>query len=437
MGFEFSMKDPVPTSSVHSCFQRTIDTHFVGFLLRLVRKIFGVIPKINPVYRSSDNTTLPKPSDLASIVFGVNDFHPEGAQLSALELLSTLSRHGSHKYAVVASTDGNLRTAFTQVANSIEILESPQASSLSGFAYEKSLLSFVALLRDLNPKLVVCNTLDCFHLIDAARQLAIPTVWIVREGRDPTGFFRHLPYAVQQRAMACLSYPTAFVFLNHHLLDSWGGSVRKFLIPTAPDKEKLENRVRGDKRLARESLGFGLESKVLLSVGTICENKGQDHLVRAFGLSAAATDYLVLVGRLEESFKRTFETMLDSLSAASRERILVVGSVGEVAQYFASADAFVNTSLHEGYPRSLLEALAAGLPILASNISGNKQVLESCKCLFHEFGDVAKLAADIETLGSKQLELMSSSSLQRWGEIADSREVIESYHAVFEAALAS
>jgi glycosyltransferase involved in cell wall biosynthesis len=47
----------------------------------------------------------------------------------------------------------------------------------------------------------------------------------------------------------------------------------------------------------------------------------------------------------------------------------------EVLKYMAAADVFLNTSISEGIPGTLLEAMAEGLPVPASNVTGNRVVV--------------------------------------------------------------
>ena len=51
--------------------------------------------------------------------------------------------------------------------------------------------------------------------------------------------------------------------------------------------------------------------------------------------------------------------------------------------YLYSSDIFLSTSLYEGLPISILEAMSVGLPILASNVVGNRDTIENGKSGFY------------------------------------------------------
>ena len=58
-------------------------------------------------------------------------------------------------------------------------------------------------------------------------------------------------------------------------------------------------------------------------------------------------------------------------------RVVLAGSFDTVDDFLAAADVFVLPSLEEGMSRALLEAMAAGLPVLATDIAGNRAVVET------------------------------------------------------------
>jgi glycosyltransferase involved in cell wall biosynthesis len=87
---------------------------------------------------------------------------------------------------------------------------------------------------------------------------------------------------------------------------------------------------------------------------------------------------------------------LRQLPADLQARIEVIAETAEVAPYYAAADLFVCTSRVESYPRVILEAMAAGLPIITTPVHGiTEQVREEINALFYQPGDAAQLAAQV------------------------------------------
>lgn len=124
----------------------------------------------------------------------------------------------------------------------------------------------------------------------------------------------------------------------------------------------------------------GLKSQsefTFLFVGRIVRDKGINELCYAMDkLSGIAPVRLVLVG--------TFEDSLDPISEQSREiieknpHIKYVGSKhgDELLAYYAAADCFVFPSYREGFPNTVLEAGAMGLPSIVTDINGSCEIIK-------------------------------------------------------------
>lgn len=102
---------------------------------------------------------------------------------------------------------------------------------------------------------------------------------------------------------------------------------------------------------------------VLLAVGRFDRQKGFDLLLRAFSLIAArfpAWD-LVIVGDGPE--RPALEQMVRDLGLA--QRVVLVGSAGNVGDWYRRADLYVMSSRFEGFPNTLVEAMAHGVPAVS------------------------------------------------------------------------
>ena len=128
-------------------------------------------------------------------------------------------------------------------------------------------------------------------------------------------------------------------------------------------------------------LNLPVDSQVILFVGSIISRKGVDIVVEVFSHLAARYPRLrlVLVGpnthqenpRLDEGFVQAMKTRLvvDNLT----ERVLWAGLVNDsqsLSDYYRAADIFLFPSRAEGLGNVILEAMAAGLPVVASNLPG-------------------------------------------------------------------
>ena len=112
-------------------------------------------------------------------------------------------------------------------------------------------------------------------------------------------------------------------------------------------------------------------------VGRIVKDKGINELCKAFDkLSCISLMRLILIGRYEDS--------LDPISNETREIIArndsieVVGPQygDDLIAYYAAADCFVMPSYREGFPNTVLEAGAMGLPSIVTDINGSREIVK-------------------------------------------------------------
>ena len=132
----------------------------------------------------------------------------------------------------------------------------------------------------------------------------------------------------------------------------------------------------GDTKALRASLNIGHNEKVILAVGRFSVEKALDDLVRAFALLKNAqpglSAHLVLVG--DGPQRGEIEALAHS--SGVQDQTHFVGQVSDPAPYYALADVLALPSLSEGSPLALLEAMGAGLPIVATKVGGVPEMVE-------------------------------------------------------------
>jgi glycosyltransferase involved in cell wall biosynthesis len=130
-------------------------------------------------------------------------------------------------------------------------------------------------------------------------------------------------------------------------------------------------------QLLRRKLDLKENQQMILAVGRLSKEKAQIDLLRAFknlGETHGEFDaWLVIVGDGPER---------ESLAAAAAslgvsDRVVFTGQVNNAKVYFRAADVLVNPSHSEGSPYVLLEAMAAGLPIVATEVGGVPEMVEN------------------------------------------------------------
>ena len=156
--------------------------------------------------------------------------------------------------------------------------------------------------------------------------------------------------------------------------------------------------IRNAQTVDRSSLECDLEadSPIVLWVGRLDPVKGLAILIRAFRDVAAATDARLLLagdGPIRSELKRLIQD--EGLS----RRVYLLGPCRDVAGLLKTADVFVFPSRTEGLPNALLEAMAAGCPIVTTDVPGCRDLIEDGDTgLVVRFGDTNGLSASIRLL---------------------------------------
>jgi sugar transferase (PEP-CTERM/EpsH1 system associated) len=124
----------------------------------------------------------------------------------------------------------------------------------------------------------------------------------------------------------------------------------------------------------REKLGIKADQPLLITVGRLSAVKDQAGMLQALALLkdiSTQPPVLALVGDGPE--KSTLVALADELGIYDQVRFL--GDRRDVPGLLAGADCFVLNSFSEGISKALLEAMAVGLPVVATNVGGNPELV--------------------------------------------------------------
>jgi glycosyltransferase involved in cell wall biosynthesis len=140
------------------------------------------------------------------------------------------------------------------------------------------------------------------------------------------------------------------------------------VIPNGVDFEQLANATPAD--LA--SLGIPPGGRVIITVGRLEEQKGIDHLLRAASLVVRDHDCHILIAG-EGRDRSQLEATAQHLGVSNS--VHFIGHRADVPNLLAAADVFVLPSLWEGMSNALLEAMAVGVPVIATAVEGSKELI--------------------------------------------------------------
>lgn len=134
------------------------------------------------------------------------------------------------------------------------------------------------------------------------------------------------------------------------------------------DCDKFQSSSPEEKKAARHSLGISINAKVFVYAAIFNERKNQELILKTIYTSPHFKDclFVFLGGGVK----------LDELKSkyGSDRRFIFTGQVPNVAEYLAAADYYITSSISEGLPNGVMEALAAGLPTVMSDIPQHREI---------------------------------------------------------------
>jgi glycosyltransferase involved in cell wall biosynthesis len=127
------------------------------------------------------------------------------------------------------------------------------------------------------------------------------------------------------------------------------------------------------RKVVRESLGYSEEIFVWLTVGRLEPVKNHRELIQAFCEVVSEYPHARLLIAGQGSLHPVLEQQIAASGLGTHVRLL--GIRRDIPELLNAADAFVLPSLWEGMSNALLEAAAAALPMVATNIGGNPEIV--------------------------------------------------------------
>lgn len=171
----------------------------------------------------------------------------------------------------------------------------------------------------------------------------------------------------------------------------------------------------------RKEAGMREDDLILLAVGRLVYSKAHEILIAAMPMVLQKFPN-AKVGICGDGVLRTnLEAQIQSLGLSDSVKLL--GESDHVAKFLASADVFVLPSLWEGLPIALLEAMSAGLPVIATKVEGVEEVIVEGK-----HGLLVPIA-NIDALANAIIQLLADPQLRHRMGTASKVKVLESYTA--------
>jgi glycosyltransferase involved in cell wall biosynthesis len=184
--------------------------------------------------------------------------------------------------------------------------------------------------------------------------------------------------AVAERARCALDTASAVVFNSNAALRvhaNVGARDRVIVIPTGVDvRGARDYRAGADRDGTRRALGIPAGARLLIGIGKLWPLKGQAVLAQAMRHAAPANLVCVLAGEPTEPYAGALSRLIVDRGLQGSIRLLPF--LDDVRPWLAAADVAVCVSDTESMPATVLEAMAFGLPVLASRVGDVPELVE-------------------------------------------------------------
>lgn len=154
----------------------------------------------------------------------------------------------------------------------------------------------------------------------------------------------------------------------------------------------------------RKELGFSDNDFAVISVGRLEPNKNTETLIKALAAIKDENVKLIVCG---DGVQREYLEKL-SVELGLENQVIFLGNVADMKNAYRAADVLASASFREGLSRTVMEAMASGLPCVISNIRGNTDLIEDGKGGFlcetedaSAYAEKIKLLAEDKSLREK------------------------------------
>ena len=352
----------------------------------------------------------------------LNSLYTGGAEYSTLLFYGWLSTRGFNIRVVCGKAATPSFDPATFGLNGIIILK--------GDGFRGKLESLKGLIKEFKPALVhsvlfEANMLGRFARIGNASFVHIESlvneVYSPFRLRDPNVTwlklkgYQMLDY-VTQRIGVDHFHANGNSVASHYQEKLWISGKRITIIPRGRPSNPFA--FDGETRSAvRREFGISDHTVMIVTVGRHEFQKGQDTLLDALGQLDAQDHVCLIVGR-EGKFTSVLQEKINA--GGLKNKVILTGHRNDVSRILAAADLFVFPSRFEGLPGALIEAEAAGLAIVCSDIANNREVvMENENAFIFSVNDPKDLSGKLRSLlvdnkkrismGNRSLEIFQNS----------------------------
>lgn len=229
---------------------------------------------------------------------------------------------------------------------------------------------------------------------------AVPYLLTLQEGDTPAHIYARAKWLgpCYKKIFTAADFITAISAFLKNFAWAQGAKAPLEIVPNGVDTGNFKLRMTNHD--LRKKLGYGANDKIIITVSRLVEKNGVGDLIEAMKYLPREVK-LLIIG--DGALKQNYELRIKKYEL--NNRILMLGAIENklIAEYLSLADVFVRPSLAEGQGIVFLEAMAAGVPVIATPVGGIVDFLRAGRTgLFCAAGNPQSIAETIKKLFNNQ-----------------------------------
>ncbi|MBP6507891.1 MAG: glycosyltransferase family 4 protein [Opitutaceae bacterium] len=338
----------------------------------------------SPLPPAAPDPATPAPH-LKQVILVTHNLSREGAPLLLWEFGRYLISQGV-KIKVLSPTTGPLAALYTGLGATVAVVDlAGLLSAQTAGELDRAIDHLAARIDVTEADLVVANTLPTYWAVHLAKRAQCPSLFCIHESTTPAHFHRNVMapgtlalIEATFRLATQVTFPTETTRVYYR---PWLGAANHSVNPSWIDVQMIDRYLATHPRAAlRQQLGLRDHEQLVVNIGIFCDRKGQHIFARSVDLLwrrdpalAAACQFLMVGGR-DTAYDRH---LADLVAQLARPNLRIIPATDTPLDYLGAADLAVCTSYEESFPRVVMEAMAARVPILSTGVHGIGDMLAS------------------------------------------------------------
>lgn len=292
----------------------------------------------------------------------INELNRGGAERLVLDIARRLAQNENVDPIVVVGQDrGELRDEFLSSDAKLISLN----NNITELGIPTAITRLIKVLQNEEPD-VVHSHLPFSHIVSrlASKICRIPHISTYHNVADHKGHHKRLAENVTSHMT------NKIICVSHGVKDTYPNKSKFDVIPNAIDVELFSKAVKSSQT---PDLSIDLEDKeIILNVARCVKQKRQVDIIEVMRELDPADYHLIIVGN--GPLRNDLQAQVDDYGV--NNSVTITGYVEKIEPFYSIADVFVSASTNEGLPTTHLEAMAAELPIVSTDIPGVDEIVD-------------------------------------------------------------